>query len=179
MSQTEEYALHNAPETTEINSLHPQEIAIRVFRTAHELAMHTVAIYSFEDRLSAHRQKVREPIALSSANFFLTYGFNPTGRRSLSSGERSHSGCSVPRSGRRHQNRPGTWRGHDPPGVCCIPSQQQVRVLTRRGRYGFLSENAGFARKVEQAGLAFVGPSPEVIDSLGDKTKARDIGSFN
>jgi pyruvate carboxylase len=36
-----------------------QEIAIRVFRTAHELAMHTVAIYSFEDRLSAHRQKVR------------------------------------------------------------------------------------------------------------------------
>ena len=36
-----------------------QEIAIRVFRTAHELAMHTVAIFSFEDRLSAHRQKVR------------------------------------------------------------------------------------------------------------------------
>lgn len=35
-----------------------QEIAIRVFRTAHELAMHTVAIYSYEDRLSAHRQKV-------------------------------------------------------------------------------------------------------------------------
>ena len=35
-----------------------QEIAIRVFRTAHELAMHTVAIYSHEDRMSAHRQKV-------------------------------------------------------------------------------------------------------------------------
>ena len=36
-----------------------KEIAIRVFRTAHELAMHTVAIYSYEDRLSAHRQKAR------------------------------------------------------------------------------------------------------------------------
>lgn len=36
-----------------------QEIAIRVFRTAHELAMKTVAIYSHEDRLSAHRYKVR------------------------------------------------------------------------------------------------------------------------
>lgn len=35
-----------------------KEIAIRVFRTAHELAMHTVAIFSYEDRMSAHRQKV-------------------------------------------------------------------------------------------------------------------------
>ena len=41
--------------------------------------------------------------------------------------------------------------------------------------YGFLSENAEFARKVEAAGIKFVGPSPAVIDSLGDKTKARDI----
>lgn len=42
--------------------------------------------------------------------------------------------------------------------------------------YGFLSENAEFARKVEAAGITFIGPSPEVIDSLGDKTKARTIG---
>ena len=50
---------HTLFEVINFNSIYPQEIAIRVFRTAHELAMHTVAIYSFEDRLSAHRQKVR------------------------------------------------------------------------------------------------------------------------
>ena len=42
-------------------------------------------------------------------------------------------------------------------------------------RYGFLSENAGFAAKVEAAGIAFIGPRPETIDSLGDKTKARTL----
>jgi acetyl-CoA/propionyl-CoA carboxylase biotin carboxyl carrier protein len=41
--------------------------------------------------------------------------------------------------------------------------------------YGFLSENAEFAKAVIDAGLVWIGPSPEAIDALGDKAKAKQI----
>lgn len=41
--------------------------------------------------------------------------------------------------------------------------------------FGFLSENADFARKVRQAGLIFIGPSPDVIEAFGDKIKAKSL----
>jgi pyruvate carboxylase len=54
-----------------------------------------------------------------------------------------------------------------------IAKERNVSVI--HPGYGFLSENAVFARKVEDAGIAFVGPAPDTIDTCGDKTKARKL----
>ena len=43
--------------------------------------------------------------------------------------------------------------------------------------YGFLSENAGFAQKVTDAGARFIGPSPRWIELMGHKTRARELAA--
>ncbi len=41
--------------------------------------------------------------------------------------------------------------------------------------YGFLSENADFAKKLEKAGVAFIGPSPKAIEAMGDKIESKRL----
>ena len=112
------------------------EIPIRIFRTAHELSLQTVAVYSHEDRLGMHRQKADEAYAI----------------------------------GRRGQYRPVE---------AYLAQEEIINIALEHGAnmihpgYGFLSENAGFAQKVEDAGLIWVGPSPKTINDLGDKVSAR------
>jgi acetyl-CoA carboxylase biotin carboxylase subunit len=58
-----------------------------------------------------------------------------------------------------------------------------IDVIRRSGAdgvhpgYGFLSENAGFAQKVRDAGAGFIGPSPKWIDAMGHKTRARELAA--
>ncbi|GAB0136239.1 hypothetical protein EsDP_00004550 [Epichloe bromicola] len=105
---------------------------------AHELSLHTIAVFSYEDRLSMHRQKADEAYVIGK-------------------------------------------RGQYTPVGAYLAGDEIIKIAVEHGAqlihpgYGFLSENAEFARNVEKAGLIFVGPQPDVIDALGDKVSARTL----
>ena len=69
--------------------------------------------------------------------------------------------------------------GGDTPATSYLDQTKLLEAMRESGAdslhpgYGFLAENAEFARVVEAAGITWVGPTPEVIEWMGDKREAR------
>ena len=58
-------------------------------------------------------------------------------------------------------------------GIVALAKQKGVTMI--HPGYGFLSENAEFARVCAREGIIFIGPSPELLENMGDKTAARAL----
>ncbi len=109
------------------------EIALRVMRTAKEMGISTVAIYSEADRNALHVRFADEAVCVGG-----------------------------PKSNESY------LRGDVIIDVC-----KKLNVDAIHPGYGFLSENAGFAKAVTDAGIIFIGPSPEAIELMGSKLAAK------
>lgn len=110
------------------------EIAVRIFRSANELNLRTVAIYAEEDRFGVHRFKADEA-------YLVGKGKGPVAAYL------------------------------DIDSIITLAKERNVDMI--HPGYGFLSENAHFARACQEAGIVFVGPRPELLDKMGDKVAAK------
>ncbi len=116
------------------------EIALRVMRSAKEMGINTVAIYSEADRHALHVRYADEAVCVGGAKSSESY-----------------------------------LRGDVIIQVC-----RELRVDAVHPGYGFLSENAHFARQVQEAGIIFIGPSPEAIELMGSKLTAKAaVATYN
>jgi len=109
------------------------EIAVRIIRTAKEMGLRTIAIYSELDRDALHVELADEAWNVGSA---------PSAESYLNIDRI----LQVARESKAEAIHPG---------------------------YGFLAENARFARAVIDSGIIWVGPSPEAIATMGDKIASR------
>ncbi|MFK4102242.1 5-oxoprolinase/urea amidolyase family protein [Streptomyces sp. NPDC019531] len=109
------------------------EIAVRIIRTARELGLRTVAVYSDADRSAPHVRLADRAVRLGPAP-----------------AKESYLDIDLVLKAAKD-----TGAGAIHPG------------------YGFLSEDAAFARRCEDAGIVFVGPTPEQLELFGAKHTAR------
>jgi acetyl-CoA carboxylase biotin carboxylase subunit len=109
------------------------EIALRVMRSAKEMGIKTVAIFSEADRNAPFVRYADEAVCVGP----------PPSAQSYLQGDKILAIC------------------------------KELAVDGIHPGYGFLSENADFARKVKQAGITFIGPSAEAMDMMGDKLSAK------
>ncbi|WP_316836462.1 acetyl-CoA carboxylase biotin carboxylase subunit [Pedobacter nutrimenti] len=109
------------------------EIALRIMRSAKEMGIKTVAVFSEADREALHVRYADEAICIGPA----------ASNQSYLVAENIIEAC----------RRSGAEAIH--PG------------------YGFLSENADFAKKVKAAGLILIGPTPEAMEIMGNKLSAK------
>lgn len=116
------------------------EIALRVMRTAREMGIATVAVFSEADRNALHVRFADEAVCIGPA---------PSRDSYLQTDK-------------------------------LIEAARLTKAQAIHPGYGFLSENAAFARKVADAGLIFIGPSPESIEIMGSKLAAKEaVSKYN
>lgn len=123
------------------------EIAYRILRTAHRLGLPTIAIYTHSDATSPH--------VLSSSPLHFP------------------NSTSVPLSPHLTDPTANSRAYLDGDQILDIAKREGATLLIPG--YGFLSENAEFARKVVDSGIVWLGPRPDTISAMGLKHSAREI----